>query len=302
MRTYLLPLYALLLLALAGPALAVDGVLEINQTCAVQTGCFSGDTAGYPVTITQSGSYRLTSNLRRAIQLGGSQNESFIEISIDDVSVDLGGFLISCATILGGSCSGDGSGVSTSVEPVVAGTSVRNGSITGMGLYGVLLGPQSEVSSLRVRRNGFEGITVSNGSTVSGNTAYLNGSTGISAGLGSTVSGNTAHFNGFAGITAGTGSTVSGNTAHNNGDDGIIASSGSTVSGNTAFRNGGDGIFASVGSTVQGNTVRENVGFGLFLGSDTGYRANVITLNVTGTVMGGVNAGGNVCNGLLTCP
>jgi len=48
--------------------------------------------------------------------------------------------------------------------------------------------------------------------------------------------------------------------------------------------------------------VRENVGFGLFLGSDTGYRANVITLNVTGTVMGGVNAGGNVCNGLLTCP
>ena len=43
MRTYLLPLYALLLLALAGPALAVDGVAEISQTCAVETGCFSGD-------------------------------------------------------------------------------------------------------------------------------------------------------------------------------------------------------------------------------------------------------------------
>ncbi len=51
MRPYLPPLYALLLLALAGPALAVDGVLEINHTCATQTGCFSGDTAGYPVTI-----------------------------------------------------------------------------------------------------------------------------------------------------------------------------------------------------------------------------------------------------------
>ena len=35
MRTYLLPLYALLLLALAGPALAIDGVLEINQACAL---------------------------------------------------------------------------------------------------------------------------------------------------------------------------------------------------------------------------------------------------------------------------
>ncbi len=47
MRTYLLPLIALLLLALAGPALATDGVAEINHTCAAQTGCFSADTAGY---------------------------------------------------------------------------------------------------------------------------------------------------------------------------------------------------------------------------------------------------------------
>jgi len=38
MRTRLPPLIALLLLTLAGPALATDGVLEINHTCAVQTG------------------------------------------------------------------------------------------------------------------------------------------------------------------------------------------------------------------------------------------------------------------------
>ena len=65
MRTYLLALITLLLLALAGPVLAVDGVLEINHTCAVQTGCFSGDTAGYPVTIdgTAGRSYRLTGDL-----------------------------------------------------------------------------------------------------------------------------------------------------------------------------------------------------------------------------------------------
>ena len=52
-----------LLLAFAVPALAVDGVLEINQACAVNTGCSTGDTAGFPVTISTSGSYRLTSNL-----------------------------------------------------------------------------------------------------------------------------------------------------------------------------------------------------------------------------------------------
>ena len=74
MRTYLLPLYTLLLLAFAGPALAVDGVVEINQTCAVNTGCFAGDTPGFPVTITVAGSYRLTSNLSRTVLLGGTQD------------------------------------------------------------------------------------------------------------------------------------------------------------------------------------------------------------------------------------
>ena len=64
MRAYQIPLYTLLLLlALAGPALAVDGVLEINQTCAISTGCFPGDSPGFPVSVTQPGSYRLTGNL-----------------------------------------------------------------------------------------------------------------------------------------------------------------------------------------------------------------------------------------------
>lgn len=62
MRLCLLSLLTLIV-TFATPAFAVDGVLEINQTCAVQTGCFSGDTPGFPVTINATGSYRLTSNL-----------------------------------------------------------------------------------------------------------------------------------------------------------------------------------------------------------------------------------------------
>jgi hypothetical protein len=34
-------LLTLLLILFATPTLAVDGVPEINQTCAVQTGCFA---------------------------------------------------------------------------------------------------------------------------------------------------------------------------------------------------------------------------------------------------------------------
>jgi len=56
----------------------------------------------------------------------------------------------------------------------------------------------------------------------------------------------------------------------------------------------------SRGATVWGNTARSNTGFGLNLGS-SGYRENVVSGN-GGTVSGGVNAGNNVCNGLLTCP
>ncbi len=54
-----------LLLTFATPTLAVDGVLEINQTCAVHTGCLSGDTPGFPVTISGAPgiSFRLTSSL-----------------------------------------------------------------------------------------------------------------------------------------------------------------------------------------------------------------------------------------------
>jgi len=37
-----------LLLAVATPALATDGVLEINHTCAAGPGCFSGDGAVTP--------------------------------------------------------------------------------------------------------------------------------------------------------------------------------------------------------------------------------------------------------------
>jgi parallel beta-helix repeat protein len=292
----------LVFLALAGRALAVDGVLEINQTCAVQTGCFSGDTAGYPVTIDgmAGGSYRLTSNL-----IVPDENTNGIQVSTASITIDLNGFEIVRSGCEDGtnctSASGTGSGVVTT-SALDRGLSVKNGSVTGMGSNGVSAGPQCEVSGLRVRWNRIYGIFAGPGSIVSGNIAYQNGSTGILANGGSTVSGNTASFNGGIGISAGFSSTVSGNTVVNNGDDGISAGFSSTVSGNTAYANGSDGIFASTGSTVQRNTVNSNIGFGLNLLSPAAYRENVINLNMGGTVSGGVNMFSNSCNGTTTCP
>lgn len=69
-------------------ALADDGVFAINNVC-VNFGCFTGDSAGLPITITQPGSYILTSNLNSA-----STETNVIEISSSDVSIDLNGFTI----------------------------------------------------------------------------------------------------------------------------------------------------------------------------------------------------------------
>ncbi len=288
----------------ATSAYAVDGVMEINQTCATQLGCFSGDAVSYPITIdgTAGRSYRLTSDL-----IVPDENTDGIDISSPSISIDLNGFEIVRSGCEGATTdctpdSGTGSGVRVPNSSYF-GVSIRNGSVVGMGEYGVYLqSSQSEAVGLRVRWSRYHGIVAGNASTMRDNIAYGNGWDGISVGTGCTVSGNTAYDNGTDGIDAGAGSTASGNTAYGNDDNGIEAGSGSTVSGNTAYDNGGDGIDAGAGSTVQRNAVRGNTGFGLDLSSDAAYRENVITNNTAGTVDGGLNMYSNSCNGTTTCP
>jgi len=263
-------------------AFAVDGVLEINHACATQTGCFSGDSAGYPITIDgiAGGSYLLTSNL-----IVPDEDTNGIQVNTSSISIDLNGFEIVRAGCEGATkdCtpkSGFGAGVRISPERL--GVSVKNGSITGMGWAGVYLaGEQSEATGIRARWNRLYGIFTGPGAIVSGNSAF--GNLGI-------------------GIRVGEGSTVSGNTAYKNGDDGIQALSGSTVSGNTAYINVAAGIQTGTGCLVQRNTVRNNTGYGLNLPADAAYRENVITGNTAGTVNGGFSMGDNFCDTDATCP
>lgn len=287
------------------PASASDGVLEINQTCAIQTGCFAGDTPGLPVTINGSAgrSYRLTSDLVVA-----SAATNGIEIGADDVGIDLNNFAIRGPVVCSGTplvCAPGGAGTGVDVTAItISGTSVRNGSIQGMGSSGVSLAVQAEVTGVRARGNGLFGLEARDGSVLTGNVVYQNGSIGIEAGSGSVVSGNSAYQNGGDGIQVSLGATVSGNTASRNGNDGINVGFGSTISGNTSYDNDGSGIRTSNGSAVMGNSVRANTGFGLVLGVSTGYLQNVISGNTGGTVSGAsaVNLGDNACNGSTVCP
>ena len=324
-------LLALLTITAAGEALASDGVIELNQTCATQTGCFPGDGAGYPITIYDASgprSFRLTSDLVLA-----SASETAIFVNVADASIDLAGFQITREDCLGSTTSclvqgSSGGGIVHLGGFGNDGLSVANGSIVGMGGYGIRAFDQADVRNVRARWNSLAGIYTGDGSTVEGCEVRENGARGIEAGTGSTVQGNTAHgnqgdgiyvayggvaernsayFNQGDGIETGAQMTIRGISAAANGDDGIKAGQASTVVENTTGSNGSDGIEATSGlHRIHGNTATFNGSYGLRLTSSDGYSDNRLGSNGTGGVNAGVNLGGNYCSGVgvagASCP
>jgi len=285
-----------LVLALsAPPALAADGVLEINQTCATQTGCFAGDTAGYPVTISPAAparSFRLTSDLTLA-----TAGVTAIEVYATDVRIDLGGFTVRGAVTCSGSplsCApaGEGYGVLASGERV----QVRNGTITGMGGHGVVAGENAVIDDLIVSRNAGNGISVGSGSTVRGVTASWNAAYGIMVDGGSVVHGCTALGNKIDGLHAFTQTTFTGNASRQNDGRGIQAGSGSLVSGNTVSGNKGHGI-AAVTSTVSENTAYFNVGDGINCTSTCAVTGNTASSNGSAGMGDGIEVSDGIVRG-----
>jgi hypothetical protein len=262
------------LLLVGGAAGAVDGVLEIDQTCAVITGCFAGDDPGFPVTLSVPGaSDRLTSALVLPSDTDG------VVIAVNGVSFDLGGFEIRGPV----SCSGGpppicvpNSGTGTGISGTGAGASVPNGTVRGMQLTGVALGAHAEVTELRLHFN--RGFAVYVG----------NGSSGIDVGPRSLVAHNMALSNLGNGITAGPGSTITNNTASGNSASGISTGGASPT---------------PIGALVIGNTASDNTRYGLILGAQSGYRENVLSGNGLGAVNGTsiLNLADNACNAAL-CP
>jgi len=250
---------------------AVDGVIEINQPRALAGGVTSGDDPGFPVIISESGSYRLTGNLT-------VENGDGIVIFVDNVTVDFNGF-----SIIG---VGSGSRIGVLCSHYYQNITLVNGSVCSMGSDGIWLsGGHGLVEKIHAVNNGGIGINVSVASIVSSCVAYGNSSYGISL---------------YDGI-------VSGNTVKYNDDDGIHVDHTGTVTGNNVIGNKGYGIFAEKeGTVVLRNSVSGNTGFGLRLGPANGYANNVLTNNNGGNanpqVLGGIEIGTNLCGSDTTCP
>jgi hypothetical protein len=299
----------LLFLLLATPALAVDGVLEINQTCAVQTGCFAGDTAGFPVTITSSGSYRLTSDL-------ALPNNSVIGVDLAGfakaVTIDLNGFEIRLCDDPGNLfCVPGGSGVGIrATDPPGADVNVVtviNGTVRNLGA-GIALAKDSYVDRVRAYGNRGDGIVVGERSIVTNSQSVLNLGDGIIANGDSRITGNIASNNSGSGIICARIDTViifvecvvEGNTVNKNTSSGIV--SGGTIRGNVARENN-IGIIAN--GVVANNRASFNSGFGLT--GACAYNENYFEWNNGSNAnpqvgIGAKEIGLNLCGSDTTCP
>ncbi len=258
-------------LALAPFALAEDGVVLINQNTSVNglPGC---PHAGFPVTICQSGSYRLSGNLTVP-----DANTDAIFINANSVTLDLNGFTIAgpvtCTQGPPVTCSGSGSGDGIDSR-IGAHITVRNGNIHGMGSRGIELdGVGSLIEEIHTYSNGGLGMLVSDG-LITRCMAYLNQFDGIGAGLTANVMFSNASSNGGSGI--GGGALISNNLAYDNGQNGIVSS-----------------------LMVIGNLALQNVAYGIKLvPGGVGYMGNQMGGN-GGTVTGGTSMGQNLGNGVV---
>ena len=260
-------------------ALAVDGVVLIDQNRALAGSITPGDAAGFPVTISQPGSYRLSGNLTVP-----DQNTTAILITASHVTIDLNGFAILGPTDCSGNlnpcaAAGTGRGIATPGTPFLSGgnvpvfnVTIRNGTVQGMGDLGIFLqGDSHLVEQMHVRSNGNGGILIESSQD---------------AGT-SIVQNNTLQRNGRS---------ADANAARN----GIQVLRGA-VRNNVVDASGTSGINVSIGS-VSYNVSTRNAFGGVNLGSGTSYVGNVFRDNAPQDVLGGgINQGQNLC-GLAVCP
>lgn len=213
-RTTLVLAYVLLALGISGLAAAGDGVQELNQACATTTGCTATDAPGFPITLSAaaSPSYRLTSDL-----VVPDENTDAIRIHpvAGPVTIDLAGFEITSAACLHGNCaspaSGSGAGVRAETPSVQRGIEVKNGTISGMGLHGVWLGPESRVADVRSRGNAGTGLTLGAASLVVDSSAVANQTGGFDLGKNAVIVDSDAHQNELFGLSQLSGTWARGN-------------------------------------------------------------------------------------------
>ncbi len=149
---------AALIVLLGSPSLAVDGVIEINQACAVNTGCTPDDAPGFPITL-RSGNYRLTSSL---------EVEETAAVGIDllqgGIEIDLNGF-----SIRGDPVGASQRGIARSASFAPPLITIRNGTIQEFDGGCLFIGDFGRVENMTLTECDVSAISIGENGQVIGN-------------------------------------------------------------------------------------------------------------------------------------
>ncbi|MGH6646790.1 hypothetical protein [Aquabacterium sp.] len=224
----------------------------INQNMAVAGNVTPGDTAGFPVTLSQPGSYKLTSNLFVP------EGSAGVHITAANVTLDLNGFSIigpsTCTRVSNTkvvTCPYTSSFAGVAVAYNAAGALVRGGTVKGF-QSGVSSYASAIVEDITATFN-MQGISFS-----------------VSPGTSFRLSGINANYNSGNGIDAGSAiGTIERSQSNHNGGKGINAKQGSVTLFNVqAMENFGHGIDGGAGHAVyatdNGNGTNASQNFYLF--------------------------------------
>jgi hypothetical protein len=249
-------------------AATIDGVILITQASALAGHVTAGDTPGFPVTISQSGSYRLASNLTVT-----NQSSDAIAISANGVNIDLNGFSIvgPCLTANGCDANATGVGVNGSnAGNYVTDVVVTNGSVRGM-VIGMDLGDNSKIDKVKIESNQLLGLNLGHASSVTNSTiAYTQAGDALRIYSGSII----------------------GNIILGNGDGGIHEWTTPTSTPTDSV-------------VILDNMIQDNHSLGIIIGKNSGYGRNILSGNyvIPGhnfpQVSGGKSMGTNLCNGII---
>lgn len=270
-------LLLLSLLAAAPIAQASEGVFQISQAC-VADGCFPGDDPGWPVQISEPGSYRLVSNLDRT-DLAVALSAQGIDITAQGVVLDLNGFTLRAGVTCSGTpavCSGTGSsgfGIRSTTRAII-----RNGTVQGFN-SGVSCFATCLIENILALNNFNTGISTSNDASIIRNSVARGNGT-----------------NGFFVV-----GRVIDNIAEGNGSYGLFMNPRSSASGNVVRDNGGNGVRCFACLLVD-NFIASNGGVGVEFGSGSSWHGNVSYDNTGGATSGSaLQLGPNRC-GNVVCP
>jgi len=230
---------------------------KIDQQKALAGGITAGDAAGFPVTLSHAGSYRLASNLVVPAGVSG------IEITASNVTLDLNGYSITGPmTCTAGqnavTCTGGAPALARGIDAGSAsGVTIRNGVVQGFQQHGIVYAQGGLIQGMLVRSNAGTGITGLNTVAavlqVQDTRMELNAGGGISTQA--LIERCSAGQNGATGIyNAGNGAVTMHSSAHRNFGYGI---QGGKVLGNTSYSNTLSNYqdVTSMGSNAEGSNI-----------------------------------------------